>query len=241
MIQKSNSRGFTLIELTLAMTFVSVLLLAIAMTTIQISNIYNRGLLLKEVNQAGTSLVSELQRGVSSSIPFHTDPSIQFSAGPSFREMYNGGVLSAVRLCTGQYSYIINLGVSLDKPSSWYKNTYANNTQIIRFVKISDPGKSYCIPGPNGKLSAIKYEGAVELLGGTQHSLALQSFKVVPGDYDVVAGQQLYVISFFLGTNDQNALNTSDLSCKPPANIGADFNYCAVNQFGITVRAGNKL
>lgn len=91
-----NKRGFTLIELMLAMTFVSALLLAIAMTVIQISNVYTRGLTLKEVNQAGRTISTELKRGISQSAPFAVP-------GPKYVVQPWGG-----RLCVGQYSYIWN-------------------------------------------------------------------------------------------------------------------------------------
>ena len=65
-----KTKGFTLIELMLSMTFISILLVAIAVTIIQISNVYNRGITLKEVNQAGRSLSNELQRSITSGAPF---------------------------------------------------------------------------------------------------------------------------------------------------------------------------
>src|SRR5450759_2265716 len=98
----SRQRGFTLVELMLAMAFVSALLLAIAMTVIQIGNIYNRGITYKNVNQVGSSLVSELQRSIASNAPF--DVSINgVGEGEHYINKGWGG-----RLCTGQYSYIWN-------------------------------------------------------------------------------------------------------------------------------------
>ena len=48
-----NRRGFTLIELMLAIAFISMLLLAIAAVGIQVGRIYTRGIVLRDVNQAG--------------------------------------------------------------------------------------------------------------------------------------------------------------------------------------------
>ena len=64
MNRAAKQTGFTLIELMLAMTFISVLLLAIAMTIIQIGTIYNRGVTLKEVSQAARSISDELNRSI---------------------------------------------------------------------------------------------------------------------------------------------------------------------------------
>jgi type II secretory pathway component PulJ len=55
-----HARGFTLIELMLSMSFVSILLISIAMLSIQLSNQYSRGLTLKEVTQAGTEASNDI-------------------------------------------------------------------------------------------------------------------------------------------------------------------------------------
>ena len=78
-----RQNGFTLIELMLAMAFVSALLIAVAMTVIQIASIYNRGITLKDVNQTGSSVASELQRNIAGSASFNINP------GPGSRSSPN--------------------------------------------------------------------------------------------------------------------------------------------------------
>ena len=48
--------GFTIIELTLAMAFISVLLISIVLVSIQAGKMYNRGIILRGVNQAGRDI-----------------------------------------------------------------------------------------------------------------------------------------------------------------------------------------
>src|SRR5680860_795921 len=93
-------RGFTLIELMLAMAFVSTLLLAIAMIIVQIGSIYNKGITYTDVNSAGSSIASELQRSINESTPFNIDPAKGTSL---YVDKTWGG-----RLCTNRYSYIWN-------------------------------------------------------------------------------------------------------------------------------------
>ena len=62
MIRARRTKGFTIVELSLAMTFVSMLLLAIAMTAIQAGSLYNKGLVLESVNQAGRDIGDMLRR-----------------------------------------------------------------------------------------------------------------------------------------------------------------------------------
>jgi hypothetical protein len=229
-----NTNGFTLVELMLAMGFVSALLLAIAMTVIQIGHMYNSGLTYKNVNQVGNSIASEVQRSVTESSPFDIN-------GPSKADHYvvvaNGG-----RLCTGTYTYIWNNGVYLDpvnNPAQYsgryqYATASAND---IRFIKIYDKYNSFCTspikkPDPNA---------STELIDKGQFNLAIQSFSIASYDSATnnITGQQLYSIKFYLGTNDQSALTAGGLQCKDPGTAGADPSYCSINQFNVLARTGN--
>jgi type II secretory pathway pseudopilin PulG len=132
----NQKSGFTLVELMLAMGFVSVLLIAVLLTIIQIGGIYNRGLTLKEVSQAGRSLSSEIQRSISTSMPFDLDDSHYISQP-------NGG-----RLCLGNYSYIWNYGQAIDDGDMNKLNRYDDGdkrNEIIYMVKTYDPGLHYCL------------------------------------------------------------------------------------------------
>jgi hypothetical protein len=217
----------------LAMSFVSMLLIAIAMTVIQIGNIYNQGLTLKDVNQAGRSITSELQRSIAVSAPFN----IKSGIGSRYIVQDWGG-----RLCVGQYSYIWNYGSAIKTNDSARLNTYSNSNDQIHFVKAADPNSSYCTESSK----KINSTTATELLNVGEHDLAIHSFTVSTNSSssDSKTGQQLYSIDFFIGTNDQNALttnpDTNNVMCKPPNQPGADPSYCSINQFDIVVRAGNS-
>jgi len=224
-MSQNNKNGFTLVELMLAMAFVSALLLAIAMTVIQIGNIYNRGITYKSVNQAGSALASELQRGINGSSPFDISTNGNGEGAHYVTKSWGG------RLCLGQYSYIWNYGTATD-------NAYSDPSEpIIKFIKALDPNSSYC-SNPSGKISA---KDAVEILDVGQSQLAIYNFSILsdPKAYDSRTGQRLYDISFLVGTNDQKALNYDKTACLAPSDINSDINYCAVNQFDIVARAGN--
>lgn len=233
----NKKHGFTLIELLLAMSFISVLLIAIAMTVIQISNVYNRGITLKDVNQAGRSISAEITRSVGENPAFSIDP----GPGDHFIKQDWGG-----RLCVGQYSYIWNFGSALSKNVGTELNIYDPNIPttktVPRFVKVLDPRSSYCqTPSKD-----INPNDAVELLNVGEHNLAMHNFTIStePTAVDPKTGQRLYLIDFTLGTNNQEALSFDsglDTSCKPPGESGSDLNYCAVNNFALTVRAGNSI
>ena len=231
---KKNASGFTLIELMLSMAFVSVLLIMITMTVIQIGNIYTRGLTIKEVNQAGSALATELQRDINASTPFDIT-----AGGPNYVVNDWGG-----RLCIGQYSYIWNYGKALNNNDSSHLNIYdGTSSEKIRFIKVLDSGSSYCSKATTTK-KVIDPSDAVELLSASEHDLAIHEFSIVSSSTasDNKTGQKIYNIEFIIGTNDISALNyVGAATCKTPDDVKSDLSYCLVNQFNIVVRAGNAV
>lgn len=241
MIQQSkdSSAGFTIIELMLAMGFVGLLLLAIAMTTIQIGSIYNKGITLRQVNQAGRAISDELQRSIASTGPFDVEAS---GAEARYITQPGGG-----RLCIGKYSYVWNGGDALagGPGAPDLVNVYDTNSTPIRFARIDDSSASLC-SDPNKK---VVHSAATEMLDSGDRDLVMHRFEVVQTTpTDATTGQALYAISFTLGTNDRSQLDmetsggiaTGDASCKPPASGGGGEDYCSVNSFDIIARAGNR-
>jgi len=232
MSRANNKAGFTLIELMLSMAFVSILLLAIAMTVMEMSSIFNKGLTLKEVNQVGRSITSEMQSTIAATLPF------DIKAGPSSRYISQdwGG-----RLCVGQYSYIWNYGKAISAGDITRLNVYSDSSNVIRFVKVIDPNAGYCTDTTKKIVNA----DAVELLNASEHDLSIHSLLVSTSDsaIDHKTEQQLYNIEFTVGTNNQEALvNESGVwRCKAPGQVGADLPYCSLSSFNIVALAGNSV
>lgn len=223
-----HKNGFTLIELMLAMSFVAGLLVAIALTVIQISNIYNRGITLKEINQAGRSLSSDVQRSITSTSSF----TIENVAGSKYIDRSWGG-----RLCLGQYSYVWNYGKALfeNNPNI---NTYNGSAAKINFVKVADPNGTYCAD----TAKRVDETKSTELLNVGDRTLAIHAFDIVsePSATDTATQQRLYTLDFVIGTNLQSALSVDQKSCLAPGQTGSDTVYCSVQAFTVVARAGNK-
>lgn len=240
MIKNRAEKGFTLIELMLAMTFISMLLLAIALTIVQIANIYNKGIITKEVNQTSRAISDEFSLAMRSSGSFSLDPSAHKYVSSPW-----GG-----RLCVGQYSYIWNYGKALTNQDV-NRNQYsgpntAGNTVIsggitryeISLVKAPDAGGSYCVPNGGGVYPKINPANAVELLRTGDHGLVLHNLTVTTATSgtDALSSQQLYKFSYTIGTSNIDALNSDQTLCKGPDEPGSDLNYCVVDQFTIVLR-----
>lgn len=230
-----KTNGFTLIELMLAMTFIAVLMMAIAMTTIQIGNIYNKGITLREVNQAGRTISDDLQRSIASAVPFDVTPKVDASpatANSKYVVRDGGG-----RLCLGRYTYAWNYGKSIagDAGAPALYNKY-NDGSTVRFAKVADPNGNLCAD----PTVAVQRSDATEMLVSGDRDLVIHGFTISTNAQDATTGQAIYAISMILGTNDHAQLTTNDTSCKPPADGAGVENYCSVNQFDIIARAGNK-
>lgn len=232
-----DKRGFTIIELMLAMSFISVLLLGIAMTVIQIGTVYNRGMALKEVNQAAREIGADVNRSLSAA---------QINRDLDYVPTTSGG-----RLCLGTVSYIWNTGKAFedDDPTiTWYGND-PSHVKPVHFVKVPDNSKIYCSKDGTGALNyaTITTDDAAkanELLPQGDHSLNIHKFvlntpRPTAGDPDTK--QQLYVLDYTIGSGSISAMNDDQSACKSPGEAGADLAYCNVQPFSIVIRAGNKV
>lgn len=238
-------KGFTIIELMLAMSFIAVLLLAIAMTVIQIGNIYRKGLSLKEVNQVSRDVSADFRKSLSSveAITLSTDY-VTTSAGG--------------RVCLGNYTYIWNNGRALQTPATgnptdpnlvWYgAETNSSHTREIHLVKVPDASKLYCAKNALGALISKNIRAADvaqthELVSPGDYKLNVNqiTLSTTPTAYDSATGEQLYVFDYVLGSGANAAMATNQLSCLNQGTAGADVAYCNVKQFSLVIRAGNRV
>lgn len=231
----NKQQGFTIIELLLAMSFVAALLIGIALTIVQIGATYNRGLTLKEVNQTGRSISDDLRRNLAGSNSFNVDTRFVTAADGS------GG-----RLCTGQFSYIWNYAQALDEERSGVVQ-YVGNDAPVQLVKVRDAAAAYCALDGTAfeyqDIRTVDQEGAIELLTAGDRTLNIHDFTLTTpaNGIDGLTGQQLYTANFVIGTGDTAALTEDKRSCKAPGLPGADFTYCAVQEFSLVIRVGNRV
>lgn len=242
-VRKARKGGFTLIELMLAMTFISILLLAITITAIQVGKIYNRGLILSSLNSVGRDLSDTLRRDF-----LQTDRR-QISKGDngdSVIYISDGGPdPRSARFCLGDYSYLWNTATTLNDLDSSGTISQAVVTvggQPINLIRVSDPNGSLC-----QKQSNDSYETRLEDSGRVTHLLkqqadngeivlAVHGFQV----RSIIQGNEqlegLYDVKFTLGTSALEEINTTDQSCKPSGDDKSNAEFCAINQFNMIVR-----
>ena len=155
---RTDQRGFTLIELAMALLFIGFIMVFLISTLLAIMRIYNKGVWLTQINQAGRQINADIGE------------SARFASNPQQRDNN--------RLCVGGVSYLWNTSKDISDGSAknWYnpQDTGNENRTALRLVRINDPGSTYCIDTnkmPN------RTDSAVNSLLGT--GVAIQEFEVV--------------------------------------------------------------
>ena len=215
--------GFTLIELLLAMSFLSVLLIAITTSTMQIIGLYTKGVTLKSINLAGRDVADSFRRDALAS-----------ADGIRYVSPDKGGGLG--RLCFGTMSYVWSPAAKLQQGSAI---RYQNDTRqgdvrgdMIVLARVADAGAQYCNPTARGTYSTdVFLSKATELLGSREGDLALRDLQINPVIDSTDGTHTIYRLRFVIGTNQQDTINTANQTCKPPTNDSANYNFCAINIF----------
>jgi Tfp pilus assembly protein FimT len=236
-----SQTGFTLVELLLSMSFIAVLLLSIATVTLMLSRVYNSGLTVKEVNEISRTVTNDVANDISNSATF----SLKTTDTQYVNTNPNGtiGQAPSGRLCLGTYTYVWNYGWALSQSNSGV-SVYNGKNDEIRLVRVPDSNEVYCQHNAMGALTTPKIDptNAVELISGTDHDLVIHQLAVNSSATasDPVTGEQLYSVTFTIGTNNQAALQvdptSGQLACKPPSIAGADLEYCTLQQFSLVAR-----
>ncbi len=241
MTQRYRRYGFTLIELMLAMAFVSVLLLAIATIAIQTGKLYNRGLTLKSINQSGREISDSLRRDFLQA----NAGKISGNANSAVVMVQAGGADRSGRLCLGDYSYVWNVPKVV---SGEVKSGAGIITEVggphsgrpINFARVIDPDGMLCQKNETtgAYMSTVATDKVTHLLkpaGSNDVVLAIHQMKAAR-----VAGgsgaDSLYRLEFVLGTSQLEAVNTANGTCKPPADNSENLDFCAINSFEMIVR-----
>lgn len=241
-----SNKGFTIIELMLSMTFVSVLMIAIALLTIQISNTYTRGITMRQVNTAGQELANDLQRSVQAAQAIDLDEAdadadyVVFMNTSTNRVRKGAAAYNAVtgtderlvmggRLCVGGLTYSWNTGSYLLNNNGTGSPNVLNGTPV-RLAKTKGSG-SMCDGTVLTDFGPLDPAATDDLFATGDRELAIHKLYV-----SGAADRGLYAIGFTIGTNRQGTLTDDSDSCRPPGEDDSDIDYCTVNRFDIVTR-----
>lgn len=237
-MSRNKNTGFTLVELMIAMAFISVLLIMIAAVVIMTSRIYTQGVTLRTVNQEGRLLVEDMRRTISQSRPI---PAPYIITSPSEYGM----------LCTGKYTYLWSYGKTFKKDgtsTSPLKYSLDAGSPPVYFAKVSDADAVMCSSWQKDKsIPALSKATSTSLLDSGDRALAIHRASITGSE-----ATGIYHVSLTIGTNDSTtvdyaateknasgAIESIGGKCRMPSESDGQENYCAVNVFDFVIRTGS--
>ena len=257
-MKKINSKkGFTLVELMLAVAFLGTLLLSIAMLTIQLINIYTKGATMRSINTTASSIMKDLRASIGYSGNY---PAVLDTEGSRTDYFWRDNSVAAESkygmFCTGAYTYVWNYRDAMvdyreGSSNEYMKITLKSESNAYALAKVYDRGCGIFEETKNNGSKEInvgdKAENLTVLLDGRSGSegsdLALYDFSVITATRSSVNGRALYDISFVLGTmQGQIDITSSNDYCNNSTGGAAtkyddvSMDYCSVNRFEIVVR-----
>ena len=175
---KEHKKGFTIIEITLAMTFLAILMVSIATLIMRVTNIYQKGLAMRAINATGTEIIEDITRTVGAAsylVDIHSQDAelggngvMEYDNNYKLVEKYyydytvynenhdgkNFNVQYFGVLCTGDYSYIWNTARALD-PDFTTKNFIPVNGEKVKMVRVYDREQTQCNKDKNGSVANL--------------------------------------------------------------------------------------
>lgn len=206
----SRESGFTITELSLAMTMLTVLMMIILLSILNIISVYNKGITLKRVNQSGATISHALQSSLRTS-----------SLGNVRAVTQQLGATTTVhtRMCTGVYSFIWSVYGDGDNAIE----TFSNGNEIT-FIKIRDSGAQQCASSPP---QLDQDDPNVSILLGD--GLVVRP----PTNVTISNDQKLIQAEYTISTPEGEDIiydGTGRASCQG----GSDDDFCALNTFVVT-------
>lgn len=221
---EGSSAGFTIIELMIAMVFVAFILVFISLTLVQMFRTYDKGSSMKQVNQAGRSIVEDISQAVRSQLPANI----------------NTNAVDVGVLCIDNVMYVWNPlyvgGVQVPAaPASGHKSVIGNPTSGGMMARKILQNPALGCPADLNDASTRATTQDTQLLSGQTRVLSskvtrldarLVKLELVIGTYDrseILGGGTRYITPSRQADGSFSCLN------------GSDGNYCSFAEFSTVV------
>lgn len=258
-------RGFTIIETTLSMAFISVLLLMTTFLIIQMSAIYQKTLTVKAVNTVSEEIIEDITRHIHASTIVSTSAKCSMIAESSrpacekdnaFKYIYrqyehdfgSGSVPTNGIFCSGLYTYIWNTGYTFREKNGDKYRAVINGNKNYRLARVLDPGGDLCTANVNGNV--YEYRPSVnspsysasspeEIISTAEADLAIYDLRIFHPARHAYSGQAFYAGTFVLATLQGGIdIKSSGEYCKASNDAYFDeFTYCALNKYNFAAQA----
>lgn len=220
-----SKKGFTILETALAMAFISFLMLAVGFAVVQISNIYEKGITIKVVNNNGRELVDEFSRTIMASKYSRNeddhDAHFEYTYTQTLGNVSNVGARNKDEnaevplhgaFCIGNYSYLWNTGYALnlddDKAYREAGEEFGYNDQ-----------KGFLIVGEDDSATPVKNYRLIRVADPGREACKSHAKNVLDGEYPnkyVITASKEANVSELLSASE-NDLTLYDLTVFEPA------------------------
>ncbi len=163
---KQIKKGFTLVELSLAIAYIALLLIIMATLIMSLISIYRKGITINSVNMVGRSIIEDINNSITEAGKFGSnDPKTiceNFYIGndSAILDCVDDGARSLITqsftdvsvstlpfsgiFCTGSYSYIWNSGEAIKNTEDISITYNGGSKSNFRLLKIKDPARIAC-------------------------------------------------------------------------------------------------
>lgn len=234
---KTHNKGFTIIEVTLAMAFVSILLISITLVSIQAGKIYNRGVILRDINQSGREVSDVLRRDF---LQTNAKKITKNGSGYIITVSEGGNDINS-RFCLGDYSYVWNYAKVLnDTTLRSSSSIFKVGAAPANLIRVADPGATLCVKTASGKYpTSVDADRVTHLLKqinkSSDSNLAIHRFSLEKST-SADSSEALFKAGFVIGTSAISEIDTANQQCKPPTDKDSNIEFCAINRFEMIVR-----
>lgn len=192
---KSEQRGFTIIELLIATSVLSVILLLVTVMITNIGNLYYKGTTQAQVQDTTRSIVDQLVQDLQFS---DGTPSIPDSSLPSSSNIDTstvpGKTLYALCVGTTRYSYVLDQQIETDMLHVLWRDAIGSGSACSPVNLSTTPPSGYELMGPRSRLTSFRIKSTSPALYSVMVSVAY-------GENDLFKGADT---SDLLGGSDAN-------------------------------------
>lgn len=267
----TTKKGFTIVEIMLSLVFISILLIAIASVTIQVNNIYQKGLTLRTINSVGQEIIDEFARATNNApakkieclsgtdtkynCVYHQESAIINVNGAPTKVPVHGA------FCTGRYSYVWNTGYAINKDNKYSSSNNKANLEYhkkdgavitksdFRMLRVRDDEKELCAKyNPDSRTYTVETgdnNDPLEMFENSDDHAVFYDLTIFKPVQHHLTLHTFYSGTFILGTVDGDvditAIGDYCTNTSQPDNLATDFNYCMINKFNFATRAAGDL
>lgn len=225
---KNNQQGFTIVELMISLSVMSVILLLCTVMMIRIGSLYTKGVNMASLQNSSRTIMAEL----TSSIQFsgNLPVCVGASPAPACSKTFAGSLqVSAYCIGTTRYSYVLNreLGTDTDvaKTQTYHvlwrdimKDLSGCQPLDLSAATVATDSKSAGTPGNSDGYDMVPSH------------MRLTNFNIVENP----ASSGIFAVDVWMAYGDSDLVNT--VAGKTICNGGTGSQFCAVSQLSTSVK-----